>query len=267
MLRTRLSTNLATRELTQTAWSTLACSFRFVDSTHGEGASTAEFEAMSTPSSVGPAPRLSFWFRELSGLPDEPLPLFPTLALVVERQTTNNLGLSQAGIKVLIGCVDFILHAGAQGSCLNTYASIRDPSVRSTGFLAALGLAASHSRPTRFHLVSSVRAILFSGKNEYPEVSMIADGVLGDNGGGGGAEDANTTPGVKYMHHTTSSVVPVRQFQPFMDERLDRPLRWLQMMEWTARVEEAGFLRAVCEVGEARYPKLLLLGSGIAEGK
>ncbi|KAL8367299.1 hypothetical protein RB595_009187 [Gaeumannomyces hyphopodioides] len=286
-----------------------------------------------------------------------------------------SLGLSQADIEVLIGSVDVIVHAGAQGSCLNSYASIRDPNVGSTSFLAALGLAASQRRPTRFHLVSSARVILFSGKHEYPEASMsrfyppaavtnqqgqktkhksregftttkwaserllencaaadgdrqgrmlvtvhrsgylmsesademdainmlhrftgrlgavpamddfsgspdicklewaaarIADDVLAD-GGGGGAQ--GTTTGVKYVHHTMDNAIPIQQFQAHMEEELGRPLQRLEMMEWTARVEEAGmspflvaFLRAVCEMGEARYPRLLL-GSGMGKGE
>ncbi|EJT70750.1 hypothetical protein GGTG_11773 [Gaeumannomyces tritici R3-111a-1] len=101
-----------------------------------------------------------------------------------------HLGLSDEEIQVLLRDVDAIVHAGAQGSCLNNYNSIRDQNVGSTKFLAALGLACQ--KAPSFHLLSSARVILFSGKDEYPEESVSqfypprGASICGGGGGGGG---------------------------------------------------------------------------------
>ncbi|KAL8369933.1 hypothetical protein RB595_000338 [Gaeumannomyces hyphopodioides] len=97
-----------------------------------------------------------------------------------------HLGLSDEEIRVLLRDVDVIVHTGAQGSCLNNYTSIRDQNVESTKFLAALGLACR--KAPSFHLLSSARVILFSGKDEYPEesVSQFYPPRGASIGGGGG---------------------------------------------------------------------------------
>lgn len=82
--------------------------------------------------------------------------LSPTLGLTADQR--EDLGRS----------VDVIIHAGASGHCLNTYASLRVPNVHSTQFLAFM--SASNSIPLLF--LSSNRVVLLSGNESPPPTSM-----------------------------------------------------------------------------------------------
>lgn len=82
--------------------------------------------------------------------------LSPTLGLTTDQR--EDLGRS----------VDVIIHAGASGHCLNTYASLRVPNVHSTQFLAFM--SASNSIPLLF--LSSNRVVLLSGNESPPPTSV-----------------------------------------------------------------------------------------------
>ncbi|GJD00768.1 hybrid pks-nrps [Colletotrichum higginsianum] len=77
----------------------------------------------------------------------------------------RDLGLTAAQREHLETRADIVVHAGAEGSCLNNYDSIRTQNVESTRFLARLALA----RKIPFHYISSPRVVLFSGETSYPE--------------------------------------------------------------------------------------------------
>ena len=80
------------------------------------------------------------------------------------------LGLNTAECKHLAETVHVIIHAGASGHCLNTYASLRTPNLLSTHFLASLAL--SRSVPLLF--LSSNRVVLLSGTTAPPPCSVAA---------------------------------------------------------------------------------------------
>lgn len=81
------------------------------------------------------------------------------------------LGLSRSEQTLLRDSIDIIIHAAAEGSCLNSYKSMRVKNVESTKFLAQnLALPAPHIVP--FHYVSVARVVLFSGQNSWPESSV-----------------------------------------------------------------------------------------------
>ncbi|KAF2771255.1 hypothetical protein EJ03DRAFT_388355 [Teratosphaeria nubilosa] len=69
----------------------------------------------------------------------------------------HNLGLTDESIARLAESVDCILAAGSQGHCLNHYASLRQPNVTSTKFLATM--AARRWIP--LHFISSNRVTLY----------------------------------------------------------------------------------------------------------
>ncbi|TQN66916.1 Hybrid PKS-NRPS synthetase apdA [Colletotrichum shisoi] len=69
---------------------------------------------------------------------------------------------------------DIVVQAGAEGSCLNNYDSIRTQNVESTRFLARLALA----RKIPFHYISSPRVVLFSGETSYPERPWVCERFL-----------------------------------------------------------------------------------------
>ncbi|KAK1977246.1 PKS-NRPS hybrid [Colletotrichum cereale] len=93
------------------------------------------------------------------------LPCSAKLSIHIGSLAEPDLGLSDETRQTLQRDVDIIIHAGAEGSCLNNYDSIRVQNVESTKFLASLALA----KKVPFHYVSSARVILFSGGNTYPE--------------------------------------------------------------------------------------------------
>ncbi|TLS26264.1 hypothetical protein PpBr36_04729 [Pyricularia pennisetigena] len=82
------------------------------------------------------------------------------------------LGLSPTDVQRLRASADVMVHAGSEGSCLNSYVSITEPNLDSTRFLAtSLGITPSGAvKP--LHLVSSARVVLFSGRNEHGASSV-----------------------------------------------------------------------------------------------
>jgi amino acid adenylation domain-containing protein len=80
------------------------------------------------------------------------------------------LGLSSDQREHLVNNVDVIIHAGSNGHCLNTYASLRTPNVESTHFLASM--AAAQRIPLLF--LSSNRVVLLSGK-QAPHPSSVSE--------------------------------------------------------------------------------------------
>lgn len=78
------------------------------------------------------------------------------------------LGLNKTECADLQYCIDVVIHAGANGHCLNNYSSVRAPNLHSTQFLASLALAVSV--PVLF--LSSSRVTLFTGKTSLPPVSV-----------------------------------------------------------------------------------------------
>ena len=81
-----------------------------------------------------------------------------------------NLGLSGKEASFIQSNIDQIIHAGAQGHCLNNYTSVRHANYLSTQFLATMAL----SRRVPLHFISSARVILQSGTCEAAPVSMAA---------------------------------------------------------------------------------------------
>lgn len=78
------------------------------------------------------------------------------ITVYVGSLLSSTLGLSTTEQQRLQANVDCIIHAGAQGHCLNNYRSVRQANYLSTQFLVALALP--NSIP--FHLISSPRVIL-----------------------------------------------------------------------------------------------------------
>lgn len=271
------------------------------------------------------------------------LPKSPKLVVHPGSLGELHLGISDETQLTFKREVDIIIHAGAEGSCLNNYDSIRIQNVESTKFLATLALA----RKVPFHYISSPRVILFSGGNSYAErpisshyppaalgregftstkwasetflescsattgllvsihragylMSADADEMDAVNMIHKYSEILKTVPslatfsgfldmcklpttaeailksltdnnfGVSYgatriIHHTEDNVVPVHEFQTYMETRFGHPFKTLSMADWVTKAEEKGmspvlaaFLEAVVERGdEARYPRLL----------
>ncbi|KAE8134361.1 hypothetical protein BDV38DRAFT_164443 [Aspergillus pseudotamarii] len=80
------------------------------------------------------------------------------------------LGLSTREVDFLKSTVDALVHAGANGHCLNNYFSLRMPNLGSTRFLTELAL----SRGVPLHYVSSNRVALLSGDVALPPGSVSA---------------------------------------------------------------------------------------------
>ncbi|CAG8429195.1 unnamed protein product [Penicillium salamii] len=92
------------------------------------------------------------------------------------------LGLPQATLGDLAAQVHMIIHAGAEGTCMNRYDSLREANVNSTRWLVSL----ASSLEVPFHYISYGSVIRLSGKASYPPVSLAthrpsphpADGFL-----------------------------------------------------------------------------------------
>ncbi|KAK0644907.1 Hybrid PKS-NRPS synthetase lepA [Lasiodiplodia hormozganensis] len=98
------------------------------------------------------------------------LPQSEKLTIYTGSLGDPNLGLTPEQEHHLSTTATAILHAGAEGSCLNTYASLRAQNVESTKYLAALALRCRHIIP--LHYVSSARVVLLSGQTSYPPASV-----------------------------------------------------------------------------------------------
>lgn len=80
------------------------------------------------------------------------------------------LGLTPATYAYLQSNTHSIIHAGAQGHCLNSYHSLRVPNVASTRFLSQLAIR--HRIP--IHYISSSRVVLLSGQVEHSPQSVAS---------------------------------------------------------------------------------------------
>lgn len=96
------------------------------------------------------------------------LPSHPKVVAHCGSLSSPNLGLSKSEMAFIQENIDQVIHAGAQGHCLNNYFSVRRANYLSTRFLAEISLP----RKIPFHLISSPRVILQSGSVAMPPVSM-----------------------------------------------------------------------------------------------
>jgi aspyridone synthetase (hybrid polyketide synthase/nonribosomal peptide synthetase) len=96
------------------------------------------------------------------------LPQHSRIQIYTGSLLSPTLGLSSEQREDLVKSVDVIIHAGSNGHCLNTYASLRTPNVESTRFLASM--AATHGIPLLF--LSSNRVVLLSGDQAPPPSSV-----------------------------------------------------------------------------------------------
>ncbi|KAF3491688.1 Polyketide synthase-nonribosomal peptide synthetase [Arthroderma uncinatum] len=80
------------------------------------------------------------------------------------------LGLNTAECRWLEENIDVIIHAGANGHCLNSYPSLRSPNLFSTHFLASIALP--HAIPLLF--VSSYRVALLAGSTSPGPISAAS---------------------------------------------------------------------------------------------
>lgn len=96
------------------------------------------------------------------------IPIDPRITTYTGSLSSPGLGLASRDISSLQPLVDQIIHAGAQGHCLNNYASVRCANYLSTQFLAEFALP----RRVPLHFISSPRVTLFSQMVDAPPVSM-----------------------------------------------------------------------------------------------
>lgn len=93
--------------------------------------------------------------------------------------SSHDLGLSPSECMTLQSSINVVIHAGANGHCLNSYSSIRRPNVESTHFLASLCMP--RSIPLLY--VSSQRVPALAGHKVLPPVPVLAEPAkTGDTG-------------------------------------------------------------------------------------
>jgi amino acid adenylation domain-containing protein len=113
--------------------------------------------------------------------PDEEdrLPVSEKVISYTGSLSSHALGLSPSECAALQSDIDLVIHAGANGHCLNSYSSLRRPNVQSTHFLASLCLP--RSIPLLY--VSSQRVPALSGQKVLPPVPVLEEpDVSGDTG-------------------------------------------------------------------------------------
>ena len=87
------------------------------------------------------------------------------------------LGLSNADAQRIFNKVDLIIHAGQEGSCINSYGSVRLPNLGATRELISLTLP----RRIPFHFISSSRVAHLVGRTSLAEKS-VANSMVTTNG-------------------------------------------------------------------------------------
>ncbi|KAL4734223.1 lovastatin nonaketide synthase [Aspergillus similis] len=92
------------------------------------------------------------------------------VSLYMGSLLSPTLGLSTDQIQNIQGRMSQIIHAGAQGHCLNNYTSLRSANLLSTQTLTAWAIP----RRVPLHFISSGRVILQSGACQANAVSMMA---------------------------------------------------------------------------------------------
>jgi nucleoside-diphosphate-sugar epimerase len=80
------------------------------------------------------------------------------------------LGLSEADVAQLEAQVSMLIHAGAEGTCVSRYDSLREANVQSTRWLASFAA----SLAITMHYISYGRVIPLSGMASYPPASLAA---------------------------------------------------------------------------------------------
>jgi len=108
------------------------------------------------------------------------LPTHPKISTYAGSLQSTSLGLTDSEIDFLQTNIDQIIHAGAQGHCLNNYTSVKTANYLSTQFLTNLALP----RRVPLHFISSGRVILQSGSCETAQVSMATHLPPGDGSQG-----------------------------------------------------------------------------------
>ncbi|PYI33371.1 putative polyketide synthase [Aspergillus indologenus CBS 114.80] len=105
-------------------------------------------------------------------LPDEQshLPSHDKIVAYTGSLSSATLGLSPSECLALQETVDVVIHAGANGHCLNNYASVRQANVHSTQFLASL--CAPSAVPLLY--ISSNRVPLLADNNTAPVPGPVA---------------------------------------------------------------------------------------------
>jgi amino acid adenylation domain-containing protein len=83
---------------------------------------------------------------------------------------SSSFGLTSSELTTLTATMDQIIHAGAQGHCLNNYTSVRAANYVSTQNLARMAAP----RRVPIHFISSPRVVLLSGSHSAPPESMSA---------------------------------------------------------------------------------------------
>lgn len=110
---------------------------------------------------------------------EERIPVSDKILTYFGSLASNNLGLTESEIETLKSRVDVVIHAGANGHCLNSYGSIRKPNVESTQFLTSLCLP----RSIPFLYLSSQRVPAMAGLKVLPPVPVLAEPAkTGDTG-------------------------------------------------------------------------------------
>ena len=110
---------------------------------------------------------------------EERIPVSDKVQIYFGSLASNELGLSESELETLKSTVDVVIHAGANGHCLNSYSSIRKPNVGSTHFLASLCLP----RSIPFLYLSSQRVPAMAGLKVLPPVPVLAEPAkTGDTG-------------------------------------------------------------------------------------
>jgi len=100
--------------------------------------------------------------------PTPDLPEYAKVRTYVGSLAMPTLGLAEAEAEVLSREVDVIIHAGGEGSFLNSYETLRPQTLGATKYLAGLALP----RRIPIHFVSTNRVILFTGQTTAGEISV-----------------------------------------------------------------------------------------------
>lgn len=110
---------------------------------------------------------------------EDRLPVSEKVIIYRGSLSSHNLGLTETECARLQSDIDVVIHAGANGHCLNSYTSIRRPNVQSTHFIASLCIP--RSIPLLY--VSSQRVPALSGLKVLPPVPVLAEpDKTGDTG-------------------------------------------------------------------------------------
>ena len=188
------------------------------------------------------------------------LPSSPKIVVYVGSLLSPDLGLSKSELTLLQTNVDQIIHAGAQGHCLNNYSSVRQANYLSTHFLAKMALP----RRVPLHFISSARVILQSGPCETPPVSMAAHPPPADGSQGFTAskwasetflENVASHTGLPVVIHRHCSVIGSKAPQ---DDAMNSIIRYSLLSQTVPDVPNAG--------GYFDFKDIVAVASEIARG-